>query len=249
MLRAEVVRDELVVAGERVDVVRARLLHEERSEMEAGDPALGPFVQPARLRLRHRRARRAEDGVCLRVGDREVGGAELEEAAIGTDPRERKPVVRAAREDELRARRQMLGDRLQRVDAVVVAKLVDVVEDEHDRLWHRGQRGPEARQRRRPERVARRRSAAENGAVDGADPVERRGDVREERNRVVVPLLQRHPGERPWITFRPLGEQCGLPVARRRRDADHPRLRSAAEPVDERSPVDQPRAQRGDREL
>ena len=73
-------------------------------------------------------------------------------------------------------------------------------------------------------------------SAERLDAVDRRGNVLEQDDRVVIALVDRDPGERSGIARRPLGEKRRLAVAGRRRD-EHERERARGpQPVDERRP-------------
>jgi hypothetical protein len=77
------------------------------------------------------------------------------------------------------------------------------------------------------------------------DAVDRRGDVLEEDERVVVALVDRDPGEGPRVACGPLGQERRLPVAGGRRDEDERECACCPEPVDKRRPRDASRRPRG----
>src|SRR6185503_13698634 len=70
------------------------------------------------------------------------------------------------------------------------------------------------------------------------DPVESGRDQAQDRDRVVVALVDRDPGEGTHVTRRPLREQRCLAVARGRHDQHEREGARRAQPVDERSPRD-----------
>jgi hypothetical protein len=121
LLGAQVVGDEAVVAAEGGHTRgRARaVLQGQRGQVEADGPALGALVQVRRLALGQLDARGADEHLRLRRRERELVGAELHEAAVGAEPRHRQPRRGTARQDELRAVRQVSAEREDRVDAVV----------------------------------------------------------------------------------------------------------------------------------
>ena len=214
-----------------------RRLERERGEVEPCRPALGPFVESVRLDIRHVHTRVREQRAGLGVGEREVCGTDLQKLASRAIARERKRDLSAAREHEQRARRDVQGKGVDHVEGARVSERMDVVEHDDHRGFERRDRRTEPRDRCRPQRVSSGRHATEHSTVDGLDGVQRRRDVAEEHHGVVVGVVERHPGERPHVLGRPLGEQRGLPVPGGRRDADVARLVAPAESRDERRPA------------
>ena len=222
MLGAQVVGDEPVVSSERDERVDVSwLLHRQRREVEAGDPPLRLAVEPMRVRLGDLDLGRCQERTGLRIAQCQIRGTHLHELPIGSHARQGRAALGPPGENKLRAARQVLRERLERVHAVGVPELVHIVEHEHDRLRHRGQRRAQSGQPGRPKRVACRRRAAEHRDVDWMDAVERRRDVGQERDGIVVAFLEGNPSEGPRVASRPLSDECGLAVSGRRRDADH----------------------------
>ena len=114
---------------------------------------------------------------------------------------------------------------------------MDVVQHDHDRCADRRDRRTEPRDGGRPQCGSSPRHPTEHAPVDGLDRVQRRRDVAQEHNGVVVRIVERDPGERPCVLGRPLGEQRGLAVPGGRRDADVARRVAPAESRDERRPA------------
>ena len=160
----------------------------------------------------------------LRVGEREVRRTDLEELASHAEPCQRERGLFAACEHEQRAWRDVQRKGVDHVEGARVRERMDVVEHDDHRGFQRRDRRAEPRDRCRPQRVSPGRHATEHSSVDGLDSVQRRRDVAEEHDRVVVGVVERHPDERPHVLVRPLGEQRRLAVPGRRRDADVARL-------------------------
>ena len=157
---------ETVLAVEGRDGARiAGCLDEQGREVKAGGPALSAVVQLVRLLLRHLRTRSPEERPGLRVVQSELAVTNLQEHSRRPELGQWEPVLRTSAEDEVRVAREVLRERLEYVHAVSVGELVDVVEHEHDRLGHRGQRSSEAWNARRPHRIARRCGAHPQSAA------------------------------------------------------------------------------------
>ena len=122
---------------------------------------------------------------------------------------------------------------------------VRAVEHEHERRAARGDRRAEALQclgRRGPALGGQR---LERRLRQRLDPVERGRDEAQERDRVVVALVDRDPGERPHVARRPLREQRRLAVAGRRHHQHERERARRAQAVDQRRPRDRARQERG----
>ena len=70
-----------------------------------------------------------------------------------------------------------------------------------------------------------RRDRGEELRTERLDPVDRRREVGEEHDRVVVALVSRQPGDRPGVLRRPLDEEARLAVAGRCHDRDEGSIR------------------------
>ena len=68
---------------------------------------------------------------------------------------------------------------------------MQVIEDQDDRLVHRRQSRPQARDDRSLDRSARRRQRVEHARVERRDAVERGRDIRQQDDRIVVVLVDR----------------------------------------------------------
>ncbi len=250
MLGAEVVDDEAVAADERLDRrPLARIPQEQGGEIEAGGPALRTLVQLVCVVLRESRACGIEQRACLGIAQRELLARDLQQLPAGPSSRQAGTALRAAREDELRAGLDVLPEQLERVQAVGVRQLVDVVQHEHDGLGQGSERSSQLRHRRAPHRPAGAGSSPERRRADRVNAVERRRDVREQRSGIVVPAFERHPGEGSRVLVRPLREQRRLPVAGRGGDADDVSVRGRAQLPDEIRSPDRALAERRDGEL
>ena len=223
VLRAQVVRHEPVVAAEARNCLQVgRRLERERGEVEPRGPAFGACVQRASFVIGHLRPGGGEEQRGLAVRQRELGRPDLEQLAVCAEAGERERGLVAPGEHELRPGRHVQRKCVDRVDRARIGHLVHVVEDEDDRARDRGERRAEPRDSRRPERVAAGGDSAEDVLVDRLDLVQRRGDVAQDDDRVVVGSVEGHPCEAAAVARRPLHDQGRLAVARRSDDADEP---------------------------
>ncbi len=144
----------------------------------------------------------------------------------------------------------MIGQDRQRIPAFPVLQQVHVIQHQHHRHGHRGERRPQPRHDRAghrswPARPARRTPARPTGCT----AIQRCRHVAEQDLRVVVPLVDRHPGERPAVTRGPLRQQRRLPVPRRRDDRDDRSGVLPRQAVDQGRPGDRPGPDQGTAEL
>ena len=127
----------------------------------------------------------------------------------------------------------MEGERDQHVEAAAVLEEVHVVEHEHDGRIPLGERYAEPRKAACPDRVAGSGERLEDRRIERVVAVQGLGDVREQHDGIVVPVVERDPREVARVSRRPLSEHGRLPVSRRSDDADESSLARAREAVDE----------------
>jgi hypothetical protein len=204
-------------------------------------------VEVSGLRLRHLGACRPEQAVCLGVVEGQARRVDLEQLAAGPDRGEPEAGLDPPREHDLRADRDVCRQRDERVEAAALLEDVDVVQDEHDRVVPARERGTEAGQAAGPERVSGSGQRLEDHRPNRAVGGKRLGDVGQEDDRVVVPSVERDPGERPRIRAVPLAEHGRLSVPGRGEHAHEAAAARAGERLDEPRALDQPPA--GDRRL
>ena len=171
----------------------------------------------------------------------ERGRSELEQLAGDTKPGQAQPGLGPPGEHELRALRHVEEQCGEGIQAFVVLELVDVVEHEHERLWPSGQRGDQAGETLRPQRVAGARERLEHGGVERRAGVQRLGDVGQKDDGIVVAVVERDPGERATVVCGPLPENRRLAVTGRCDDADDATAALTGEAADEPRPLDEAR--------
>ena len=212
---ADVVDDEAIVAGEpdRWQGGPPLLLQGQRGEVQADRPSLGRVGELGRLGLGGLDPGTPKEPVRLRRPQGEVVDADLDQPTVGAEPSE--SVVRdgAAGQGEQRTRRDVAGERHDRIRHHRLREAVDVVQDQDERPRSRGERRAETREHPPRADAGRRRDGLEHAWIDALDPIERDRDVSQEDNGVTVGLVDRDPRERAPVAFGPLGEQGGLAVA------------------------------------
>ena len=204
----------------------------ERRELEGPRPALGPVEQILADLAGELRARRAQEQLCLPAREREIGRPELQQAAAHPQPCGDR-ALDPARDDDCRALGDVLGEQRHDLDRVRLAEHVSVFDDEHA-LLRGSERGGEARHHRAPEGRLRGGERVERPAIDGRQPVDRRGEVPQQHDRVVVAPIECDPGESSLVASSPLREQGRLPVAARGDDGNGSRAEIGAQAIDER---------------
>ena len=112
----------------------------------------------------------------------------------------------------------MRDERRDRVNARPVPEYVHIVDHEHYRDLHHRQRGGQAWDQDRFGPSSRGSQSFKHRGRDRLDLIERPRDVTQEHNGVVVPFVERHPREGPFVGTCPLGDERCLAVARPGKD-------------------------------
>ena len=243
VLEVEVVGHEPIRAGELSGGGRGvgRALEHEAGKVQPRRPALRPLCEVCDLRLLELELSTAEQQLRLAAAQRQVVGADLEQAARSALPRDGQG-QRASRQDERGSLRHVPGERGDRPCRLRRPERVHVVEHEHDRRRDPGECRRQPGHRGRPGRSRRCCERVEDGRRDRLHPVQRGSHVPQQDEQVVVALVDRHPGEGPFVTFGPLRQQGRLPESGRGDDRDHVRGPRRAQPVDETGARDGPSA-------
>ena len=140
----------------------------------------------------------------LVLGERQIPGADLQDPSLGAQPRYPQRRPGSASQGQPGAARYVIGQHRQRLLAFPVAQHVHVVQDQRDRRGHQGERRPEPRQDRAGHRTPRRGQRVEDPLVDRLDRIQRLRDIGEQDLRIVVPFVDRYPGERLAVALGPL---------------------------------------------
>ena len=240
-LVAEVVGDDPVVPGEALHRDDAAVSPErQRGEVQPRGPAFGPLGDQADLGRLELDPGAAEEDLRLVGGEREIGGAELEQAPSGAQLPERQGRLAAGGDRELRSGRQMPRQGDERVERLGRGEHVGVVEHQHERARPGSNGLAEAREHDALDGGALRRQGGEDRAAERLDPVERQRHVRQQRDRIVVAGVERDPGERALVRICPVSHQRRLAVPGGGGDVDDRVACGGAEPVDEAVARDEP---------
>ena len=227
-LEAEVLRHEPLLAAEAGGGDRARRpgLDRQRGEVQAGRPTLGALGQRGHVGRVERDAGRFEQQPRLPLVQSQLRRRR--------SPRPR-PCARqrasgksgrfAGRDRDLRPGRNVVQQRRDDVEACRAGDRVQIVEHQHHGALEPSQRIPDARDPRRPRGSAGPGQRVEHRRRERFDAVDRRRDVAQEHDRVVVPAVERDPRERTRIRVGPAGEQRRLAVAGRCDDGREVRAR------------------------
>ncbi len=184
----------------------------------------------------------SQQELCVAVAEGEVLDAELLQVASGTEDSAGQPRQGSPGERDRRALRHSLDHQREQASQLPRVEQVDVVEHEQHGCAARAERPRRAVDHGRRRRAAggadrlKQAPRQRRGAVDG------REDVLEKDERVVVALVDRHPGHGPRFRGGPLCEQRGLSVPCPGDGRDHGRP-AVAEPVGQRRPRDHRRWQ------
>ena len=227
-LGLHVLADQAVITaeGDRRRPQRAALPQVQRRQVQPGRPPLGPLMQhrhgvvtqhqagvaQQRRRLRRVRARSAGPISRSRPSARSRAtrsGGSARPASTSRDPA-----------------RHVIGQHRQRIPALPVLQQVHVVQDQHHRPVIEANAAPEPRHHRAGHRAGRGGQRVEHPLTDRLHRIQRLRHVAEQDLRVVVPLIDRHPGEGPSRRARPTAPAAS---SSRTRPARPPR-RSGADP-------------------
>ncbi len=226
--------------GDRRARQRAALPQVKSRQVQPGRPALGPPVQPGHLILGQRHLSVAQQRRRLLTGQRQIPGADLQDPALGAQPRHPQRRLGPPRQRQPRAGRHMIGQHRQRGAAFGVVQRVHVIQDQRDRRGHRPECGSEPGDDRAGHRARRGGQRVEHPSVDRLDRVQRFRDIGQQDLRIVVPFVDRHPRERLAIALGPLRKQRRLPVTRRRDHRDNRTPIAPRQPFDQRRTTDGP---------
>ena len=138
-LRLQVLAHQPVVAAERHRRIRKgpALLEVERRQVQPGRPPLGPPVQLRHLILTQAEIRIAQQPGRLLPGERQVTRPDLQDLALGAQPRDRQRRLGPAGQHHPGPARHMIGQHGQRGPALGVVQRVHVVQDQRHGRDHR----------------------------------------------------------------------------------------------------------------
>jgi hypothetical protein len=173
----------------------------------------------------------------------EIVDADLDDISCGAQPCHRKWRRSAGCDRKLRPDRHADRELRNCVEALPVLEQLHVIEDQGDRYVHRGHRGGKASDGGRGNRGAAKPARSQQLRVDRAHPIQRRSGAGQEHLGVVVPLVDRDPCGVP-SALGPMGKQRRLPVAGRSDDGDDRHSMRSEQPIDQRGPGNDPRADR-----
>ena len=174
------------------------------------------------------------------MGERQIIGADLQKLALGAQPGHPQRRLIPARHGQPRTGRHMVGQHRHRGPALGVAQRMHVIQDQRHRGSHRRESRSQPWGDRARHRTRRRRQRIKHPLIDWLHRIQRRGDVAEQDLRVVVRLIDRHPGKRLTVALGPLRQQRRFPIPRRR-DHRHDRAGIAAsQPLDQQRPAHHP---------
>ncbi len=245
-LRPQVVGDRALVSGDVGDLGRTRPAMGHRCEDEQRRPSLRAPGQPRQHILRDRTAEVADELEGLLPVHGQLRGADLDERAIRPPAGDRQVDRCPTGDGDLRAGRQVVDELGERVEARSIGDPMRVVDD-HQQRRPGGGRGHELADRR-ARRQGTRPDRREDVGIERRDAVERRGEVAEQHDRIVVTVVRGQPGDRL-----PLGaalrEHARLAISRRCDDQDDALLAGGSKPAQQPRPAHRPRALLGHGQL
>ena len=236
-LAVEVVGDEAVITGDRQDIAVA-VPGDRCGEVEAGGPTLGAYGHRRGFLRRDLHVGLGED--LPRPGgiEGQVTGHELHGVPRGPQPGQVR-LLETTRGHQLGTVRYASHHHAQDIVAVRRPELVQVVEEQDERDGTGAERGGHAGRRPTQGRYPEPGHVGRQILLTRDLPV-RGSQQGQQRRRVVVQAIQRHPPDTPIIHLRPLGQQGRLAVAGGGRDA-HDASRAGAGRLDQIGATDRSR--------
>jgi hypothetical protein len=195
-----------------------------RRQVERRGPALRALDEDLDRVWAQSQAAGSQQVVGFGVGHRKIGGVELGQGAVGAQATEPDRGLSARGERELRALRQSLGDRGDDGERLGVVERMDVVEREHQRVGRPLQRVEQPWDRDLEGSGPRAMECRIDLLADRQQVGDRTRDRGGERDRVVVAVAERKPGERPVVDAVPVLEHARLPEPGRSVNEHHGRL-------------------------
>ena len=239
-LRLHVLAHQPVIPAERVlrALDRAAFPQVERGQVQPGGPPFCPLVQRGHVVVAERDVSRVQQRGGLLAAQRQLGRPDLQDPALDAQPRYPQRRGVAARQYQPRPWRDVIGQHRQRVPAFGIPEQVRVVEHQHHGRGHRPERRPQPRHHRAWDRAGVRCERLEHLVTDRLHRVQRRRHVAEQDLRVVVPVVEGHPGERLAVACCPLCQQRRLAVPGRRDHRDDRGRAVRRQPADQRGAGD-----------
>ncbi len=227
----QVVDDVTVSAAEACDEAFGvgLLRQRHRRQVDADRPAFGALVQRAQgLGGEAEVQDLVEEGRRLGLGEAEVGGTKFQQLLEGAQPSHRDRWIRTRRDNQGDVARRPLEEEAERVMADAIRDLLVVVEHQDELLADRLQVVQNSRDDRIDDIRARltQRTQGRDAPLGSGVP-DRLNDVGPERDRVVVPRVEREAGEDAAVDLAPLREQGRLSEPRRRSQQNESRRRLA----------------------
>ncbi len=248
----QIVQHEMVAAGEGLDEAGDVLmsLHGKRGQLQAGDPALGAGFQRGDICLREIQPHHAvEELGGFGGGKAQIGDAQFGALPPGAQAGQRQVWIFARGDEQVHLRRLVFDEESQGlIDRLGIDRVV-VIQDEQKVLRDGGnfveQGGQNGFDLQRLGGLERSQQPLANSRLDR---LQRFYQVRDEPRRIVIPLIQRQPGDRLPATCDPFADQRGFAKAGGGRDegqfAAH--CQPLVQPLDQARAEDNFRPRRGD---
>ena len=210
-------------------------LHRQRSQVQAGGPALRPLGQLGQLVWFELDTCRLQQQPGLALVQPQVRHADLVHASLRPPAGKRQLRRFSARDRDLRAGREVFDQSCEHVQTGQAGDGVQIVEHQHQRALERSQCAPDTRDAPRPGGSSRARQRIHDLGRERFDAMNRGGDVPQEHRGVVVARIEPDPGERTWIGLGPPRKQRRFAVPGGRDHGREARGRRA-EPCDQVRP-------------
>ena len=238
-LIAQVVGDEPVISAKGGDRP-AGLPDRESSEIEPARPALGLLDEGDQIIVTQLDPGAREQIAGLGPVHAELLRTQLQKLAVGAKGTDPARGLDLAGEHELRSAGEVVDEQVDRVQALRVADLVCVIEDQDEWRLHARQGRPEAREDQSVDRGCGRRERLERVLGKLLDPVKSGRDVAEQHDRVVVPVVEVDPTDWPGGPLHPLRQGGRLAITGGRRDEHDTALGGVLKSLDQRRTQDAP---------
>ena len=221
----QVIQDEVVAAGERVNKAggidaAGEALQRQGGQLQTGDPTFGAGFQGGDLGGRKFQAHRlVEKAGGFGRGEAQIGDAQLGQLAASAQARQRQGRVFARGDHQVQLRRQALDQEGQGIVHGGVVHQVVVIQHQDQAPLGGGQVIEQGGQQRFGRRRLGRTQRGQHALAERRVNALQRGDqVGQEAGGIAVALVQRQPGGGPRPAGQPFAEQGGLASAGGGRD-------------------------------
>lgn len=192
----------------------------QRCQVDTRGPPLGALLEQRQLVRWQLDPGGPDDRDGLGRREAELVGSQRQQPALHPQQAPLQVRRRPARQDQLRACRQVVGDHAEHVEGLGGAQQADVVDHQHERRAHRREQPAQPREQGGGH-VGLLRERGQHARVGLGHPLQRQDQVGDEHPGVVAALVDGEPRERARVLVVPLRDEGGLPEARGAGDQHH----------------------------